>query len=254
MGRRGIQDEHPWLFLSFDPINGETTASEYLCRHTNQQTQDPFFDPSCFSSIFRRIFSSIIQTIRIHLMISIPSYKRLKLFILLALDVVLSKGLTLLSNVAKIFSHPSSLCVVRDCQITDWVVQNEENHNLLMNAVSWRPESLLKLGVQIARLGLSDVEEIHKAKLSVFNPLANIMDLKCGSGYRDDPKCDYPVSKVFCDNVMETLYNFAIYRELFHHCIDQVLTPLTNVNHLSAFVRRSWMAYCMPDMKYEETR
>lgn len=154
------------------------------------------------------------------------------------------------------YSPTHSYCLLSGIarQIADWAVQNEENQNLLMNAISERPEGLLELGAQIARLSLNDVKEIHKAKLSVFNPLANIIDLECGSGYRDDPECGYPVSKVFCDNVMETLYHFVIYRELFHHCIDQVLTPLTNVNHLSAFVRRSWMAYCMPDMKYEETR
>jgi hypothetical protein len=145
--------------------------------------------------------------------------------------------------------HPHLLLAGTARQIADWAVQNERNRQKLYDAITRRNEGLQDLAVQIARLSLNDVRALHQAKMDIVNPLSRVLDLECGrQRYRDDEASS---SSTFCDDVDQTLYNYLIYCELFHHSVDAALDPSLNIVPLSTELRLHWIEQCMPDSSFK---
>ncbi len=147
--------------------------------------------------------------------------------------------------------HPHLLLTGTARQIADWAVQSAGNQQELYDAITQGNKGLLDLAIQVSRLGLNDVRELHKAKFEIVNPLSRVLDMECGQGerqrYRQDEKVNKPDIWTICEDVNQTLYNYLIYCELFHHNVDAVLDPSLNIVPLSAKLRLHWVAQCMPD-------
>ena len=150
--------------------------------------------------------------------------------------------------------HPHLLLSGIARQIADWAVQSEVNTCVVKESLARGHEGLLKLGEEVARIGVQDVRALHKAKIEVIGPLAKIIDVggrPCSlNPTHEDTSEDYTstlLHDIWAEPAME-MYNFIIRCELLHVTVDSSFTSLpTEEKPFGIDLRYEWIRCRVPE-------
>lgn len=132
--------------------------------------------------------------------------------------------------------------------IADWAVQCQENRSTFLRVIRGEEgdvkDGLLRLGETVVKLGLEEIQAFYKAKHEVIEPLADLLYLKGLERWLEPPVFKYRSWQ----EIIETLYNYLIYCELFHHSIDKAraLDDDPSVEGFGRADRRNWALHSMP--------
>lgn len=133
-------------------------------------------------------------------------------------------------------------------QVANWATESEENKGNLQRAILQGSDGLLQLTLRIARLGLDDMRELHKARKAVVGPLANKLQENCemcGEGR---------FYKKHCTDITTALYDFVTYCELFFRDIHSFFDEASAKSPLGESMRLDWISHCVHDVSYQGYR
>ena len=146
--------------------------------------------------------------------------------------------------------YPHLLIAGTARQVGDWAVQSVANRSRFHDAVSRGITGLYQLCVDIARMSLQDMRELHKVRQSVLAPLSACISK--GYACKNPPTGCHDNGRTEQDNHLLCLLNLWIYSDLFRSTITASYKQLDVPAQLTPRIRLDYIKHCIPDQSLAE--
>ena len=149
--------------------------------------------------------------------------------------------------------HPHFLVAATVRQVADWARLSASNTIVLRETFEDGIDALYDLCLAKAGLTLADIRRLHEFRYSTINPVVDMIDRCAGAQWYATPDFwDGGVSDantIYCEP-QRTLFQVAIYGELFSSAMSEVLEPVglrASPPRFDLATRFDYWKYCVPD-------